>query len=276
MVRSSHRYSPGLPTRCGITDVARNQPRRPAALCTSDYGVLMRWYTRPEGDCAWLNLAPQLDSWDRADNRSQVELGKFLDEADTLLAASRIDGPWAAARRRLGAEPRPAGQAGPRQLREASRFPAVRRRAGVGLVHQAQRWALRPEDRGSTRGARAIDRCLSRYDNRLMGRTRGEGAASLVSRRSRMDLSDLNLPSPSVRAEIGSTFGSRLSTRWVPYSAMNIPFARGTPATAGSPSWACTSTSIRVYGTESSSASQLDPAVASRGAPGTVCGSCPV
>ncbi|MBP2450133.1 hypothetical protein [Mycolicibacterium lutetiense] len=55
----------------------------------------MRWYARPDGDCARLNLAPQLDSWDRADNRSQVQLGKFLDEADTLLAASRIDGPWA-------------------------------------------------------------------------------------------------------------------------------------------------------------------------------------
>jgi hypothetical protein len=68
---------------------------RSAAPCTSDYGVLMRWYARPEGDCARLNLAPQLDSWDRADNRSQVQLGKFLDEADTLLAASRIDGPWA-------------------------------------------------------------------------------------------------------------------------------------------------------------------------------------
>lgn len=49
----------------------------------------------PRGDCAQLNLAPQLDSWDRADNRSQVQLGKFLDEADTMLAASRIDGPWA-------------------------------------------------------------------------------------------------------------------------------------------------------------------------------------
>ena len=40
-----------------------------------------------------LNVAPQLDSWDRADNRSQVQLGKFLDEADTLLVASRGDGP---------------------------------------------------------------------------------------------------------------------------------------------------------------------------------------
>lgn len=55
----------------------------------------MRWYARPEGSCAQLNLAPQLDSWDRADNRSQVQLGSFLDEAETLLAASRIDDPWA-------------------------------------------------------------------------------------------------------------------------------------------------------------------------------------
>jgi hypothetical protein len=55
----------------------------------------MRWYARPEGSGAQLNLAPQLDSWDRADNRSQVQLGSFLDEAETLLAASRIEDPWA-------------------------------------------------------------------------------------------------------------------------------------------------------------------------------------
>lgn len=55
----------------------------------------MRWYGRPEGSCAQLSVAPQLDSWDRADHRSQVQLGSFLDEAETLLAASRVDGPWA-------------------------------------------------------------------------------------------------------------------------------------------------------------------------------------
>ncbi|MCA2308830.1 hypothetical protein JF767_08390 [Mycobacterium intracellulare subsp. chimaera] len=68
---------------------------RPAAHDMSDYGVLMRWYARPEASGARLNVAPQLDSWDRADNRSQVQLGKFLDEVDKLLVASRVDGPWA-------------------------------------------------------------------------------------------------------------------------------------------------------------------------------------
>ena len=61
----------------------------------SDYGVLMRWYARPEASGARLNVAPQLDSWDRADNRSQVQLRKFLDEVDTLFVALRVDGPWA-------------------------------------------------------------------------------------------------------------------------------------------------------------------------------------
>lgn len=66
-----------------------------AALGTSDYGVMMRWYARPEASCARLNVAPQLDSWDRADNRSQGQLSRFLDEAETLLTMSRVDGPWA-------------------------------------------------------------------------------------------------------------------------------------------------------------------------------------
>lgn len=55
----------------------------------------MRWYARPEGDYAQLSLSPQLDSWDQADNRSQVQLRTFLDEAEALLAPSRIEDPWA-------------------------------------------------------------------------------------------------------------------------------------------------------------------------------------
>ncbi|GAT03680.1 putative uncharacterized protein [Mycolicibacterium fortuitum subsp. acetamidolyticum] len=68
---------------------------RPAVPCTSGYRVPMRWYARPDGDYAQLNVAPQLDSWDQADNRSQVQLRTFLDEAQALLAPSRIDDPWA-------------------------------------------------------------------------------------------------------------------------------------------------------------------------------------
>jgi hypothetical protein len=64
----------------------------------------MRWYARPGASCARLNVAPQLDSWDRADSRSQVQLGKFLDEAETLLVASRIHGSWAL-RLDVGLEP---------------------------------------------------------------------------------------------------------------------------------------------------------------------------
>ncbi|MBF9519524.1 hypothetical protein [Mycobacteroides chelonae] len=55
----------------------------------------MRWYARPEGDYAQLNISPQLDSWDQADNRSQVQLRTFLDEAEAVLVPSRVDAPWA-------------------------------------------------------------------------------------------------------------------------------------------------------------------------------------
>lgn len=55
----------------------------------------MRWYARPDGDCTQLSVSPQLDSWDQADNRSQVQLRTFLDEAEAVLAPSRIEAPWA-------------------------------------------------------------------------------------------------------------------------------------------------------------------------------------
>lgn len=59
------------------------------------YRVPMRWYARPEGNCAQLNVSPQLDSWDQADNRSQVQLRTFLDEAEAVLVPSRVDNRWA-------------------------------------------------------------------------------------------------------------------------------------------------------------------------------------
>ncbi|UEA25156.1 hypothetical protein LK464_03620 [Mycobacteroides abscessus subsp. abscessus] len=55
----------------------------------------MRWFARPDGERVQLNGSPQLDSWDQADTRSQVELRTFLDEAEAVLAPSRIGDPWA-------------------------------------------------------------------------------------------------------------------------------------------------------------------------------------
>ena len=55
----------------------------------------MRWYARPEGDSQQLRVAPQLASWNKADDPEQVRLRPFLDDTEALLAASRVDGRWA-------------------------------------------------------------------------------------------------------------------------------------------------------------------------------------
>ena len=55
----------------------------------------MRWYARPEGDSQKLNREPRLACWERADHPDQVRLRAYLDDTEGLLAASRVDGPWA-------------------------------------------------------------------------------------------------------------------------------------------------------------------------------------
>jgi len=55
----------------------------------------MRWYARPEGDRQPLRVEPRLASWNRAVDPDQVRLQAFLDHTETLLAATRTDGPWA-------------------------------------------------------------------------------------------------------------------------------------------------------------------------------------
>jgi hypothetical protein len=55
----------------------------------------MRWYARPEGDNHQLRVEPRLESWNKASDPDQVRLRAFLDDTEALLAASRIDGPWA-------------------------------------------------------------------------------------------------------------------------------------------------------------------------------------
>lgn len=55
----------------------------------------MRWYSRPEGHKQQLRVAPRLASWNRSDDSDQVRLRAFLDDTEELLAASRVEGPWA-------------------------------------------------------------------------------------------------------------------------------------------------------------------------------------
>ena len=55
----------------------------------------MRCYARPAGDSHQLRVSPRLASWNQTDHPDQVRLRVFLDDAEALLAASRVDGPWA-------------------------------------------------------------------------------------------------------------------------------------------------------------------------------------
>lgn len=55
----------------------------------------MCWYARPEGESLQLRIAPRLASWNKADDPDQIRLRDYLDDTAALLAASRVDGPWA-------------------------------------------------------------------------------------------------------------------------------------------------------------------------------------
>lgn len=55
----------------------------------------MRWYARPDNDPLALRVAPRLASWNKAGDPDQVRLRAYLNDTESLLAGSRIDGQWA-------------------------------------------------------------------------------------------------------------------------------------------------------------------------------------
>ncbi len=57
--------------------------------------MAMRWFARPENNSHQLRVVPRLASWNKANDPDQVRLRGYLDDTEELLAASRIDGPWA-------------------------------------------------------------------------------------------------------------------------------------------------------------------------------------
>lgn len=59
------------------------------------YLVTMHWYARPEGTNQQLRVAPRLASWEKAAHPDQIRLRAYLDDTRSLVAASRINGPWA-------------------------------------------------------------------------------------------------------------------------------------------------------------------------------------
>lgn len=65
-------------------------------LAQPDQGTApMRWFARPEGVGHRLNVTPRLASWEKAGHPDQVRLRAYLDDTETLIADSRVDGPWA-------------------------------------------------------------------------------------------------------------------------------------------------------------------------------------
>jgi hypothetical protein len=81
----------------GSNDPAVGYNMEPRFLLPAEDSVVppMRWYARPEGDSLQLRVAPRLASWEKADHPDQVRLRAYLDDTEALLAASRIDCPWA-------------------------------------------------------------------------------------------------------------------------------------------------------------------------------------
>lgn len=55
----------------------------------------MRWFARPQGVKHQLEVAPALDSWNKAGDAGQTRLQAFVDHAEGLVAPPRVNGPWA-------------------------------------------------------------------------------------------------------------------------------------------------------------------------------------
>jgi hypothetical protein len=55
----------------------------------------MHWYARPEGNPQLVRVAPRLASWEKADHPEQVRLRAYLDDTESLLAHSWVEGPRA-------------------------------------------------------------------------------------------------------------------------------------------------------------------------------------
>jgi hypothetical protein len=55
----------------------------------------MRWYARPTRIDRVHQVEPRLASWDAADHPDQLRLQAYLNDAEALLAHSRVEGPWA-------------------------------------------------------------------------------------------------------------------------------------------------------------------------------------
>jgi len=54
-----------------------------------------RWFSRPEGDHHLLRRVPQLECWNKANDAAQIRLQEYLADTESLVASSRVDGPWA-------------------------------------------------------------------------------------------------------------------------------------------------------------------------------------
>ncbi len=55
----------------------------------------MRWFARPENNALPLAVEPRLASWEKRDHPDQVRVRAYLDDTETALSESRVEGPWA-------------------------------------------------------------------------------------------------------------------------------------------------------------------------------------
>jgi len=54
----------------------------------------MRWFARPDNDSVQLRVAPALDSWNSNVDAATVRLRAYLDDTESLVAQSKVEGPW--------------------------------------------------------------------------------------------------------------------------------------------------------------------------------------
>jgi hypothetical protein len=54
-----------------------------------------RWYARPEGDGLVLRKSPRLASWNKVTDHDQVQLRQYLEDTAELVAPALVSGPWA-------------------------------------------------------------------------------------------------------------------------------------------------------------------------------------
>ncbi|WP_197514378.1 hypothetical protein [Mycobacterium sp. E342] len=164
----------------------------------------MRWYARPENDALQLRVAPRLASWNKADHPDQVRLRAYLDDAEALLATSRIAGPWAL---RLDV-----GLPAARDLLDAAdldnyAYPLAYRLRNLDLVSV---WCTKQHNERSLVRIEAAHEVSPPSTDVLIVKTTGSASTAAFKEQIRASVVDATeLPAGPVRLELSFTVGAR-------------------------------------------------------------------